>query len=95
MSDYTELRDRGRRWAKEHEALLRYLCDIGKVQCHTWYEVQPEKSHPEDDRRIIVETGDNGSGEYVMVRYGFDSDVAKLIERLRQLPHNADSDGES
>ncbi|MCP4960152.1 MAG: hypothetical protein GY925_12900 [Actinomycetia bacterium] len=81
--DTQELRWRRRR-AKEHEALLRYLCDLAHVQCHTWYRLPfaPEESHPEDNHRFMVETGDNGSGEYVMVEYGFDSDVAKLVAVL-------------
>lgn len=71
-----------RRWTKEHEALLGLLCHAAGIRAHTCYRVTLPASHPEDDIRWAVEAGENGSGDYVIVRYGSDSDVAKLMNLL-------------
>jgi len=85
MSETSESRHWWRR-AEENNALLIYLCDVAGVQAHTWWWVTPDMGHPDDQAvRVMVETGDNGSGRYVMVTYHPSSDAGKLVEWLRAM----------
>ena len=71
--------------AGEHEALLSYLCAIAGVGEPRYYMVSyPDvPRHPDDPTSIMVEDPEH-PGQFRLVQFGADSDVAILVDRIRE-----------
>jgi hypothetical protein len=70
-------------WWEEHQTLLAYACNLVTGQAALNRDIVPADDHPEGRREVAVEDG-NAPGRWRLASYGFDSDVAKLFEFLRE-----------